>query len=344
MSFAQFQTHLRQGEFSPAYFIFGPDAYLRDAARKALMEALSKAWEGEPPSSRIDLDQTRLDELLVSALTPSLFAPRQVLHIRGVMKLRDRQIKELADYLARPNPATVLVFLAGELSRDDRRKKIFKTLQAGSRVVDLAVLSEAQARSWIAKALGKRGHPIQEEAVECLVELQGTDLGRLHLEVEKLALLAGEGKTVTLEMVQELAGYCRDHTVFDFLDAVLAQDRRQALRLCCELSAHPAGMLSMVTLLGRRLRNLLQIQEISPATKLGDMARQIGANPYFLKRLLEPAKRFRRQTLVTAIDGLASIDDGIKRSSPDSRLCLERLVADLSAGAGSTGPPLGNRR
>lgn len=335
MSFAQFQTHLRQGKFSPAYFIFGPDAYLRDAARKALMEALGKAWGGEPPSSSIDLDQTRLDELLVSALTPSLFAPRQVLHIRGVMKLRDRQIKELADYLARPSPATVLVFLAGELSRDDRRKKIFKTLQAGSRVVDLAVLSEAQARSWIAKALGKRGHPIQEEAVECLVELQGTDLGRLHLEVEKLALLAGEGKTVTLEMVQELAGYYRDHTVFDFLDAVLAQDRRQALRLCCELSAHPAGMLSMVTLLGRRLRSLLQIQEISPTMKLGDMARQIGANPYFLKRLLEPAKRFRRQTLVTAIDGLASIDDGIKRSSPDSRLCLERLVEDLTTGAGN---------
>lgn len=334
MSFAQFQAHLRQGKFSHAYFIFGPDAYLRDAARKALMEALTRAWGGEPPSSGIDLDRTRLDQLLASASTPSLFAPRQVMHIRGVMKLRDRQVRELADYLARPSPATVLVFLAGELSRDDRRKKIFKTLQAGSRMVDLAVLSEAQTRNWIGKALGKRGLGIQEEAVECLVELQGTDLGRLHLEVEKLALLAGERKTVTLEMVQESAGYCRDHNVFDFLDAVLAQDRRRALRLCCELSAQPAGMLSMVALLGRRLRSLLQIQEISSTMKLGEMARQIGANPYFLKRLLDPAKRFRRQALVTAIDRLASIDDGIKRSSPDSRLLLERLVADLSARPG----------
>lgn len=335
MSFAQFQAHLRQGKFSPAYFIFGPDAYLRDAARKALMEALTRAWGGEPPSSSIDLDQTRLHELLAAALTPSLFAPRQVMHIRGVMKLRDRQVKDLADYLDRPGSATVLVFLAGELGRDDRRKKIFKTLQAGSRMVDLAVLNEAQTRGWISKALGKRGHGIPEEAVQCLVELQGTDLGRLHLEVEKLSLLAGEGKTVTLEMVQESAGYYRDHTVFDFLDAVLAQDRRQALRLCCELSGQPAGMLSMVALLGRRLRSLLQVQEISPTMKLGDMARQIGANPYFLKRLLDPAKRFRRQALVTAIDRLASIDDGIKRSSPDSRHRLERLVADLSARPGS---------
>ena len=91
----------------------------------------------------------------------------------------------------------------------------------------------------------------------------------------------------------------------------------------------------MVALLGRRLRSLLQIQEISPTMKLGDMARQIGANPYFLKRLLDPAKRFRRQALVTAIDRLASIDDGIKRSSPDSRICLERLVADLCARPGN---------
>ena len=335
MSFSQFRAHLRQGKFSPAYFIFGPDAYLRDSARKALTEALTKAWGGEPPISSVDLDRTRLDELLASASTPSLFAPGQVLHIRGVMKLRDRQVKDLAGYLDRPSPATVLVFLAGELGRDDRRKKIFKTLQAGSRMVDLPLLSEARTRSWIAKALGKRGLDIREEAVECLVELQGTDLGRLHLEVEKLALLAGKGKTVTLEMVQESAGYCRDHTVFDFLDAVLAQDQRQALRLCCELSAQPGEMLSMVVLLGRRLRSLLQIQEISPTMKLGDMARQVGANPYFLKRLLGPSKRFRRQALITAIDRLASIDDGIKRSSPDSRLSLERLVADLSAGAGS---------
>ena len=333
MSFSQFRAHLRQGKFNPVYFIFSPDSYLRDAARKALMEALTKAWGSEPPSSSVDLDQTPLEELVASALTPSLFAPRQVLHIRGVMRLRDRQVKALAAYLARPNPDTILVFLAGELSRDDRRKKIFKTLQADSRTVDLACLNEAQTRSWIGKALGKRGFSIQEEAVECLIELQGTDLGRLHLEVEKLTLLAGEGKTITLEMVQELAGYCRDHTVFDFLDAVLAQDRRQALRLCCELSTQPAEMLSMVSLLGRRLRSLLQIQELSPKMGLGEMARQVKANPYFLKRLLDPAKRFRPQALVKAIDRLASIDDGIKRSSPDSRLCLERLVADLSAGA-----------
>lgn len=296
------------------------------------MEALTKDYGGELPSSSVDLERSRLEDLLASALTFSLFSPRQIIRVRGVMKLRDVQVKALAAYLARPNPSTILIFLAEELSRDDRRKKIFKTLQAGTRMVDLAVLSEAQTRSWIAKALGKRGLTIQNEAVECLVELQGTDLGRLHLEVEKLALLAGKEKTITLEMVQELAGYCRDHTVFDFLDAVLARDQRQALRLCYELSAQPGEMLSMVFLLGRRLRSLLQIQELSPTMGLGEMARQIGANPYFLKRLLDPAKRFRRQALITAIDRLASIDDGIKRSSSDSRLCLERLVADLSAG------------
>ena len=135
-------------------------------------------------------------------------------------------------------------------------------------------------------------------------------------------------------MVQELAGYCRDHTVFDFLDAVLAQDRRQALRLCCELSTQPSEMLSMVSLLGRRTAQPASNTGTLAKDGFGEMARQVKANPYFLKRLLGPCqKRFRPQALVKAIDQLASIDDGIKRSSPDSRLCLECLVADLSAGA-----------
>ncbi len=337
MRFSQFQSHLRRGNFSPAYFLFGPDAYLRDAARNTLMEALGKSWEKEPLTSSIDLDQTPLDELLGLALNLSLFAPKQVLQIKGVMKLREPQARKLAEYLKNPSPHTTLIFLAGELGRDDRKKKIFRVLEAGAQIVDLVFLNEPQTRSWISKALRKRGFSIEEEAVESLVELQGTDLGRLHLEIEKLALFAGQERTVTLEMVQDLAGYSREHTVFDFLDAVLARDRLRALRLSHELTAQPAEMLSMVVLLARRLRTLLQIQELSPKMGLGEMARRIGGSPYFLKRLLLPAKRFRRQTLVKAIDRLAHIDDGIKGSSPDNRISMDLLVADLTSDAGGTG-------
>ncbi len=338
MWFSQFQAQLRGRNFSPAYFLLGPDVYLRDAARDALMEALGKSWGKEPLTSSVDLDQTSLDELLNSALTLSLFAPKQVLQIRGAMKLKEPQVRKLAEYLKNPSPDTILVFLAGELGRDDRKKKIYRVLEAGAQIVDLAYLSEPQTRSWISKRLRKRGFSIEEEAVESLVELQGTDLGRLNLEIEKLALFAGEGKTITLEMVQDLAGYSREHTVFDFLDAVLARDRRKALRLSYELTAQPAEMLSMVALLARRMRTLLQIQELSPKMGPGEMARHIGGSPYFLKRLLLPAKRFRRQTLVKAIDRLATIDDGIKRSGLDSRISMELLVADLTSDGGGTGP------
>lgn len=334
MFFSEFQFHLRRQKFFPGYFLFGSDAYLQESARNILIGALQKAWGSDSLCSTVDLDQVSIDNLLEEASSSSLFAPKQIIKVKGVMKLRDPQGRKLADYFEKPNPDTVLVFLGGYLDRNDRKKKIFRVLETGTQIVDLVPLSEMQTKTWAHKQLKKKDFSIEEEALEALIELQGTDLGRLHSELEKLMLFAGEHKKVSLQMVHDLTGNFREYTIFDFLDAVLIQDQIKALRLSHELTSQPAEMLSMVTLLARRIRTLIQIQELSTTMGLSEMAGQIGASPYFLKRLLLPAKRFRRQTLMSAIDRLGQIDDRIKNSSLDSQILMEMLVRDLTQNSG----------
>jgi len=334
MFFSEFQFHLRRRKFGPAYFLFGSDVYLQESARDILIGALQKAWGIDPLCSMVDLDQVPIDNLLNKASSSSLFSPKQIIKVKGVMKLREQQGRKLAAYFEKPNPDTVLVFLGAYLDRNDRKKKIFRILEAGTEIVDLVPLSEMQTKTWVRKQLNNKEISIEEEALEVLIELQGTDLGRLHSELEKLALFAGQHKKVSLQMVNDLAGNFREYTIFDFLDAVLVQDQIKALRLSHELTSQPAEILSMVTLLARRIRTLIQIQELSTRMGLSEMARQIGASPYFLKRLLQPAKRFRRQTLISAIDRLGKIDDCVKNSRLDSQILMEMLVRDLTRTSG----------
>ena len=98
-------------------------------------------------SVTLDLDEISVEEFLNSAQSLSMFAPRQLLVVKGAMKLREHQGKRLAPYFSNPNPQTVALFLAGDLDKDQRKKKIFEILSSGTQVVELAPLEAARGRS-----------------------------------------------------------------------------------------------------------------------------------------------------------------------------------------------------
>lgn len=331
MLFSAFKANLRKKQFSSAYLIFSPDIFLREAAQNILCKALEENWDVNPLNLRVDLDQTTLDNVINSASTSSLFGSKQIILVKGIIKLKEGQGKHLKYYLENPNPNTVLIFLAEDLSQRDKQKKIYKMLkESQAQIIDLEPLDEGQMKAWTIRQLEKRGFSIATQALESLLELQGTDLGRLHMEIEKLVGFCNLRKKINLEMVQAVAGFSRNHTVFDLMDALLSKNQKNALRLSHELGANPKGMLLIVALLSKRLRILLVIKELSETMGLGEMAREIGASPYFLKRLLVPAKQFSRQTLVRTLDTLGKIDDGIKQSSLDNKILMDLLVRDLT--------------
>lgn len=331
MLFSAFKANIRKKQFSTVYLISSPDIFLREAAQNMLCKALEEDWGVSSLNLRVDLDQTPLDDILNSASTSSLFGSKQIILIKGIIKLREGRGNQLKNYLENPNPDSILIFLTEALSQKDKQKTIYKILvKSQCQVVDLEPLNEQQMKGWVIRQLEKRGISIETEALESLIELQGTDLGRLNMEIEKLIAFCNLKKKINLEMVQSVAGFSRDHTVFDLMDALLNRNHKNALRLSHELTANPRDMLLIVAFLSKRLRTLLEIKELSKTMGLGEMALKIGGSSYFLKKLLVPAKQLSRKTLVTALETLAKIDDGIKQSSLNTNILMDLLVRDLT--------------
>ena len=331
MLFSAFKANLRKKQFSTVYLISSPDIFLREAAQNILCKALEEDWGIDSLNRRVDLDQTPLDDILNSASTSSLFGSKQIILIKGIIKLREGRGNQLKTYLENPNPDSILIFLTEALSQKDKQKTIYKILvKSQCQVVDLEPLNEQQMKGWVIRQLEKRGISIETQALESLIELQGTDLGRLNMEIEKLIAFCNLKKKINLEMVQSVAGFSRDHTVFDLMDALLNRNHKNALRLSHELTANPRDMLLIVAFLSKRLRTLLEIKELSKTMGLGEMALKIGRSSYFLKKLLVPAKQLSRKTLVTALETLAKIDDGIKQSSLNTNILMDLLVRDLT--------------
>jgi DNA polymerase-3 subunit delta len=329
--YTNFENSLTKRKFHANYFLFGADPFLIELAAKRLAEALEEASQGQIAPVTLDLDETSVEEFINSAQSLSMFAPRQLLLVKGVMKLREHQGKRLAQYFSNPNPQTVVLFLAGDLDRDQRKKKIFEILSLGTQVVELAPLDAREVVEWLQRQAADRGYSMEPDAIRFLLDLQGTDLGRLQQEVEKAALYAGAGKQITLSMVEAVSGFAAGHTLFEFLDALAARNKAQALQLVEEIffTGKETGL--AFWWFGQQLRQWLQFKELAGKAPAAVIGKQAGVyNASTAQRMQEQAKRFSRQSLFRAVQRLASVDDKIKSTSVDTRFTMELLVHELT--------------
>jgi len=329
--YTDFEASLTKRKFHANYFLFGADPFLIELATKGLTRALEESSQGQIAPVTLDLDETSVEAFVNSAQSLSMFAPRQLLVVKGVMKLREHQGKRLAQYFSNPNPQTVALFLAGDLDRDQRKKKIFEILSLGTQVLELAPLEAGEVAGWLQRQAAARGCTLEPEAVRFLLDLQGTDLGRLQQEVEKALLYAGAEKRITLTMVESVSGFAAGHTLFEFLDAIAARNKARALELVEEIffTGKETGL--AFWWFGQQLRQWLQFKELAGKTPAAVIGKQVGVyNASAAQRMQEQAKRFSRQSLFRAILRLASVDDKIKSTRVDTRFTMELLVNELT--------------
>ena len=316
------------------HFVYGPDLYLVEAAKNKLVKTIQERVQAELSLVKFDLDEQTLDELLAIARTLPLFAASQIIQVKGALKLKENQAKRLGEYLESPSSSTFLIFTVGALDKDDRKRKIYQVLAQGTKLVEVLSWSETEIRARVGGRLKKSGIQIAEEALGFLMEAVGNDVGRISNEIEKLTLLVGEEKRITLTHVMDSLGYSRQHSVFEFIDALSAKDKIRALQLANEFISDSSQVLQVISLMHRQLRQLIQMKELSKKMSAGELARQIGmygVPPFIVERRLQQSEHFSYRTLIQAIRQLGMLDDRIKRSSIDSRLFMEQLIHQLTS-------------
>jgi DNA polymerase-3 subunit delta len=154
--------------------------------------------------------------------------------------------------------------------------KLGPLIEAVGAIIKCEVQSADTARRWLlARAPERHGVEIEPAAADMLVERLGADLGRLDMEVAKLAAaisapLSGKGKgakgklpVVTALATAELTGITREEDKWTIKDALLAGDPEASLRqLRAILDRGPKDLAVPVTWacidLARQLHSLAQ--------------------------------------------------------------------------------------
>jgi DNA polymerase-3 subunit delta len=328
LSRTELDRSLRE-EVRPLYLLLGPETYLRQVAAQTITDiALSSTFLREFSESSFSLLNDPVKSAIIAAEEKPMMG-RRVVRIRNFSKIREADEDILIHYLNNPMPTTVMIFSADEL---DKRKKSSKVLLEVCTVVEFPPLKDAEAKAWAKSRLKELNVSADDQLINELIRLIGTDVQTLSSELEKLASAAAStGNRITPDLVDELIGRSRELSNFELGDHLLAGNRKKALETLHRLLEDGAEPVMLVGLIAGNYHRLALGKHLLTRGGREEVFRNISLPPFKRDSYISTLQRSTAAKIARGIQLTAAADLAIKTSQATPRLQLELLVCELAA-------------
>ena len=300
-------TDVKDKKFSPVYFLMGDEPYFIDIIEKALSENVLTEEEKAFNQTLFYGKDSNIPDIVDACKRYPMMAERQLIVVREAQEL-SRAVEKLVDYVAQPQPSTVLV-VCYKYKSLDKRKKLYKTLQEGSVIFESKKLYENQVPDWIQRWVKNHKRSINTKASHLLVECLGTELSAIERALEKLMLLVASGEEITENHIEKHIGFSKDYNNFELRKALGSGNVAHAQRICKYFSQHPRQHPIVVTLstLHSFFMQLLQYHALEDR-KPNHVSRVLGIRPFFVSEYQQAARRYPMKSLAFILGKIRETD------------------------------------
>ncbi|HEX5035876.1 MAG TPA: DNA polymerase III subunit delta [bacterium] len=298
------------------FALVGEEALL---LRRALDKLLSERVDAAAKDFNFDVfegaevESKKLADIV--GLLP-MMAPRRVVLIRNAQGLKKGELEDLTELLTKIPESTDLIFAA---EKADMRTSFWQKVAKLGKLRDFKPLDAREAPQWLAEEARSAGFSIDFQSAQWLVSAVGNDLSALQSTLEKIYLLKGADKKISLADVESCVTAVSWKSIFDLTDAVGARNLERSVKLYRRMQSSGESPIALVGLLGRHFRILSKVKE-------GDSG---GVPPFFLKDYQRQASVFDAVRLEDKREKIFHTDWALKSSPIDSDLLFERLLMDL---------------
>jgi DNA polymerase III subunit delta len=270
------------------------------------------------------------------------------------------EVEKLLKVLGGVKPADVGVLIT--VCPVDRRRKEFKRFQELGEVKVVggdAKSGDSPAQRILEEELAAAKVRIAPDVAYALLEKIHAHSRMAMEEGKKLALYAGDGGVVTMEMVNALVPPFGEGDFFEAVDAFYSLDLEDALAAIRRYFFTGNDIRPLLTSLQNRARLLLQLRVLSDAgcfkrglgkATLDEAAAAFGRdfddaaaktssnvfsqNPYYLIRLLDTAKKLRTKRIIDfQLEFVRAFEQSISRPGEQETIMREAAIRCLGAEA-----------
>lgn len=244
-TYREILNDIKKGQPQPVYLLFGEEGYFLDQ--------LTKAFEEMVPESERDFNLYSLyaheisaDAVISTCMRYPMFSERQVVILKEAQAVKEPTLNKLAQYVAAPNPTTVLVMVFRS-EKAKGRELTAKARTAGAVFFESRRLNDANADSIISAIIKDKGLNIEPKGLAMLREFIGTDVAKMYNEVNKLALILPKGSMINPEVIETHIGISKDFNNFELIDAIKVKDAGKIFRIIEYFKNNPKNHPAIVT-------------------------------------------------------------------------------------------------
>ncbi|MBT2677428.1 DNA polymerase III subunit delta [Bacillus sp. ISL-35] len=328
---------INKKQVDPVYLLYGTEAFLINETKQLLVDNVLDEEEKDFNFSVYDLEETPIEAALEDAETFPFMGEKRLVILQNPMFLTSEKSKgmiehnlaKLEDYLSQPAPYSIVVFSA-PYEKLDERKKITKELKRRATVVEAKKLNEHEIKAWVKERAELHGSVIENDAIELLLTLAGTNLFMLTSEIDKLALYAGDNQPISKDIVDRLTARSLEQNIFSLVDKVVHRNVEAALRIYYDLLKQNEEPIKILAVITGQFRLIYQVKELA---RKGYGQQQIAGtlkiHPFRVKLAAGQAGAFSDEELTRIIKLLADADYQMKTGGMKKEMLIEMILFQI---------------
>lgn len=328
---------IEKSQFASIYVVYGNESFIINETKQRIVTNAISEEEMDFNFSSYDLEETPVEVAMEDAETFPFMGEKRVVILQNPVFLTaektkekvEHNIKRFEQYIQSPAPYTILVITAN-YEKLDERKKITKLLKKTAEVVEAKKLNEQELKAWVRERAAGNSVQIDENAVELLLTLAGTNLMMLTQELDKLSLYASDTNHIDVEVVEKLTARSLEQNIFTLVDKVVHRRIDEALRIYYDLLKQNEEPLKVLAILAGQFRLIYGVKELSRrGYGQQKIASTLKVHPFRVKLAAGQAKHFSDKQLGYIIELLSQGDYEIKTGKIKKELMIEMFLFKL---------------
>lgn len=339
MTETELKNRIKEGSCN-LYVLYGEESYLTEQYARMIARQTVEPDFDAFNLQRFDGQSLPLEQLEEAVETLPMMADRKCVLVRD-MDVAAADSGRLLSLVEQLPDSCVVVFW--QMTLQPEKKKAWKDFLTAAEkvgtVMEFARKTEGDVVKLLVSGAKRRGCVLAPEDARYLVQQAGNDLQLLLNEIDKLTALAGEGGTVTKELIDKAATKNLEAKVYDLSKAILGRRPAVAYTLLHQLAQQREEPVIVLSVLSGAYADMYRVKVTlasgQPATALGDLfPKMYKGKEWRLRNAGRDAARLSVATLRDCLELLARADAGMKSGSGNGWLLLEQAVAGLLRRAG----------
>ena len=253
-----------------------------------------------------------------------MFHEKKLIVAKGYDGLGKEDLGLLDEYSRAPASFSVLVLLS-EGARKGKTKPA-----KGIRLVDLD--SKSNPEREIRRLAEKLGMTLAPGAAGFIKTMLGEDMNLIRNELEKISLYVDREKPIGEEALRGLMEKRSTENVFSLSTALSNRDLKGSLRILRELERNREDPLSILYMIAWRFRQIFKVSQFLREGKSDEgIAKAIKTSRGAVFYLKKSVRNFRENDLGRILGLIEETDYGIKNSSGNNYILLEKLLLGICA-------------